>query len=194
MTCPLACRFFRAVRTGTRPGLTPAIWAVKGWRGRRESDSQVFCHPIRCMHWRLWTNILVVYHRPHHHHHHKAYDSSTRFLVCVTVMIYNPADGSCAERASGAARRWRERRLRSWLKHERQTVRMVLAETFHHSSAPFPPKFKEEWVGRHEQHAALRGPKTARTKEATHFMSRAREPELFSLVEEPGGGPAGTSV
>ena len=40
---------------------------------------------------------------------------------------------------------------------------MVLAEAFHHSSAPFPPKFKEEWVGRHKQHAALRGPKTART-------------------------------
>ena len=38
----------------------------------------------------------------------------------------------------------------AWLKHERQTVRMVLAETFHHSSAPFQPKFKEEWVGRHE--------------------------------------------
>ena len=31
------------------------------------------------------------------------------------------------ERGSGAAR---------------QNVRMVLAETFHHSSAPFPPKFK----------------------------------------------------
>ena len=57
------------------------------------------------------------------------------------------------ERESGAAKRLRERRMRSWLKHERQTVRMVLAETFHHSSAPFPPKFKEEWVGRHEQHA-----------------------------------------
>ena len=24
---------------------------------------------------------------------------------------------------------------------------MVLAETFHHSSTPFPPKFKEEWEG-----------------------------------------------
>ena len=37
------------------------------------------------------------------YHHHQAFDSSTRFLVCVTVMIHNPADGSCAERASGAA-------------------------------------------------------------------------------------------
>ena len=44
--------------------------------------------------------------------------------------------------------RRRERLLRSWLKHERQSVRMVLAETFHHSSAPFPPKFKESgWEG-----------------------------------------------
>ena len=38
-------RLFRAVCTGTRPGLTPAIRAGKGWRGRRESVSQVFCHP-----------------------------------------------------------------------------------------------------------------------------------------------------
>ena len=36
MTCPLACRFFRAVYTGTRPGLSPAIRAEKGWRGHRE--------------------------------------------------------------------------------------------------------------------------------------------------------------
>ena len=31
--------------TGTGPGLTPAIMAGKGWRGRRESDSKVTCHP-----------------------------------------------------------------------------------------------------------------------------------------------------
>ena len=38
-TCPLLCtiswRLFRAVYTGTRPGLTPAIRAGKGWRGHR---------------------------------------------------------------------------------------------------------------------------------------------------------------
>ena len=70
-------------------------------------------------------------------------------------------------------------------------MRMVLAETFHHSSAPFPPKFKEEWVGRHEQHAALRGPKTARTTEATHFTSSmmvVRFVELLSLEVDPGVG------
>ena len=68
-------------------------------------------------------------------------------FLCVNCCQTSAVDMSDVERASGAARRRRERRLRSWLKHERQTVRMVLAETFHHFSAPFPPKFKEEWVG-----------------------------------------------
>ena len=36
-------RLFRAVYTGTRPGLTPAIRAGKGWRGRQEL-AQAFCH------------------------------------------------------------------------------------------------------------------------------------------------------
>ena len=36
MACLLACRLFRAVYTGTRPGLSPAIRAGKGWRGQRE--------------------------------------------------------------------------------------------------------------------------------------------------------------
>ena len=56
--------------------------------------------------------------------------SSTRFLVCVTVMFQNPADGSCADRAHGtvgAASRRRNRQLRAFLKHERMTVAMNLA-------------------------------------------------------------------
>ena len=48
-------------------------------------------------------------------------------------MIHNPADGSCAERANGAAKRRRERRLRSWLRHERMTVAAELAAALHHS-------------------------------------------------------------
>ena len=66
----------------------------------------------------------------------QAFDSNTRFLVCVTVMFPNPADGSCADRAhgTGSARRRRERRLRSFLRHERMTVRMELAAALHHSS------------------------------------------------------------
>ena len=51
-------------------------------------------------------------------------------------MIQNPADGSCADRAhaTSSARQRRERRLRSWLRHERMTVRMELAAALHHSS------------------------------------------------------------
>ena len=44
----------RALRTGTGPGLTPAIRAGKGWRGRRECYSQVTCHSNSVhAHWRV---------------------------------------------------------------------------------------------------------------------------------------------
>ena len=36
--------------------------------------------------------------------------------------------------ATGAAKRRRERRLRSWLRHERMTVAMALAEVTHHTA------------------------------------------------------------
>ena len=69
----------------------------------------------------------------------EAFVSSTRFLVCETVMFQNPADGTCAERAHGtngtigAARRRRNRQLHASLKHERMTVAMNLATVQHHS-------------------------------------------------------------
>ena len=71
----------------------------------------------------------------------------------------------------GAAKRRRERRLRSWAKHERQTVAIALAEALHHSA---PRGHKSARAGvrpgvpedagplretEHVQHAALRGPK-----------------------------------
>ena len=40
----------------------------------------------------------------------------------------------CDVDGEGAARRRRQRRLRSWLKHERQSVAMALAEYTHHAS------------------------------------------------------------
>ena len=39
-----------------------------------------------------------------------------------------------AERDVGSARRRRKRRLRSWLRHERMTVRMELAAALHHAA------------------------------------------------------------
>ena len=63
---------------------------------------------------------------------------------------------------TGAAARRRERRLRSWLRHERQTVAMVLAEACHHSSGTFPPTLKERRMAGQDAYGALRRQKTAR--------------------------------
>ena len=84
----------------------------------------------------LWTYTHSKSLQNNNNNNNKAFDSNTRFLVCVTVMIQNPADGSFADRAhgTGSARRRRERQLRSWLRHERMTVRMELAAALHHSS------------------------------------------------------------
>ena len=90
-------------------------------------------------------------------------------------MFQNPADGSCADRVLGssAARRRRERRLRSMLRHERMTVAMALAEFSHHSSRG--QRMARAGVWGHEQNytAKIRKPPTP-------------QPELFSLEEEPG--------
>ena len=48
-------------------------------------------------------------------------------------MFRNLADGLCADRVSGAARRRRDRRLRAFLKHERMTVARNSASVSHHS-------------------------------------------------------------
>ena len=46
------------------------------------------------------------------------------------------ADPSRRPLAGGVAQRRRERRLRSWYRHEQQTVRMALAAYTHHSAFP----------------------------------------------------------
>ena len=71
------------------------------------------------------------------------------------MMSTNPG----VDTATAAARR-RQRRLRSWLRHERMTVAMTLAEMAHHT-APRGPKMArvgEEVV--QDAHEALRGLKT----------------------------------
>ena len=63
------------------------------------------------------------------------------------------------EHAAGAAMRRRQRRLRSWLRHERMTVAMTLAEMTHHT-APRGPKMARVGEGvEHEQHDGLRAQK-----------------------------------
>ena len=61
--------------------------------------------------------------------------------------------------ATGAAMRRRQRRLRSWLRHEWMTVAMTLAEFTHHT-APRGPKIARVGEGvEHEQHDGLRAQK-----------------------------------
>ena len=43
---------------------------ARGGRDARSQTPRCSVTPIRCMHRRSWTNILVENHRPHHHHHH----------------------------------------------------------------------------------------------------------------------------
>ena len=77
---------------------------------------------------------------------------------------------------AGVAQRRRERRLRSWCRHEQQTVRMALATHSHHSAPRRLTKVRAGEVG-HEQYNAPRRQKPP-----------PPQPELFSLEEEPGGG------
>ena len=86
-------------------------------------------------------------------------------------MFQNPADGFCADRAhgsSGSPKRRRQRRLRSWLRHERQTVALELAAALHHSRDVGPGTHaslraqkaaSSGEVEAHETHSVLRGPK-----------------------------------
>ena len=55
--------------------------------------------------------------------------------VCDPVSVVCSAGAMCGARddGEGAARRRRERHLRLWLKHERQSVAMALSEYNHHS-------------------------------------------------------------
>ena len=86
------------------------------------------------------------------------------------------ADPSWRPLAGGVAQRRRERRLRSWYRHEQQTVRMALAAFSHHSALRRQTKARAGEEG-HEEHDALRRQKPPPS-----------QPELFSLEEEPGGG------
>ena len=77
--------------------------------------------------------------------------------------------------ASGASRR-RQRRLRQWLRHERLSVAMALAESQHHT-APRGPKM-----------AMARGERYELDHNGEVPEALLPQPELFSLFEaEPGG-------
>ena len=91
----------------------------------------------------------VVNHLNHQHH-----PRLVTFFSCAFMMSTNNG----VHTATAAARR-RQRRLRSWLRHERMTVAMTLAEKLHHTSRGQKlARVGEEVV--HDAHDAPRGPMT----------------------------------
>ena len=83
-----------------------------------------------------------------------------------------------AERGTGFARRRRERRLRSFWRHEKLAIQMALSEAMHHS-AP-----RGAW---HVSNAALRGQKPDRAGEAagTEFYAMSEVDELLAAGVRP---------
>ena len=82
--------------------------------------------------------------------------------------------------AGGVAQRRRERRLRSWYRHEQQTVRMAFAAYTHHSALRRPTMARAgEW-----ERAALHG------HVPEHHPPQAAGTEYFSLdvVDVPAAG------
>ena len=93
---------------------------------------------------------------------------------------------------AGAAMKRRQRRLRSMLRHERQSIAMALAERLHHSAKVTDLKHKEEV----EQHFAPRGPKTARA-EVEEAVNAAHDAVRGQNTPPPGGAaghPCGARV
>ena len=66
------------------------------------------------------------------------------------------ADPSWRPFAGGVAQRRRERRLRSWFRHEQQTVRMAIATCTHHSAVRRQTKARAREEGHRNEYDALR--------------------------------------
>ena len=126
---------------------------ARGWRGRRESDSQVFCHPNSVHLCSGMDRRIAVTSRPHHNHHNH--------------QLFLPFCGDSVMDASGqptgAAQRRRQRRLRSWWRHEQQSFAAILA-TFQHHSAPRGPKMAR--TGEVEEHGEYDAPRRQTAPEA----------------------------
>ena len=107
---------------------------------------------------------------------------------------------------TGSARRQRERRLRSMLRHERLAVAMAVAEALHHSSGPSPARRPTGPGDRHQSRGgggaslALRptGTEDSSTRGAAGQSHRARaaaeRPQIAGLRRgrPPDPWPAGT--
>ena len=82
---------------------------------------------------------------------------------------------------SGAAQRRRQRRLRSWLRHERMTVAMALAESTHHFSRGQTIARAGMWGHEFNFTATVRDPLPSRSSSASSKKSPAGRGRTGSL-------------
>ena len=129
--------FWSRVHRHTARG-DPRHQGGKGWRGRRE-----LARSYRQRHVSLYRR---QNHNHHNHHNHHTRFKHTRFprvrrslrfvlvtFYCTFMWMMRGPQNSVAH-AAGAAKRRRERRLGQFLRHERLTVAMLLAECQHHAA------------------------------------------------------------
>ena len=117
--------------TGTRPGGSPAIRAGRGWWGRRELAPRCSATQLGACSCGVMIRHIVVIPSSEPQPPQPPHKAQTGCSVCV-------GDFCCAFKLStmdgvgnttGAAMRRRQRRLRSWLRHERMTVAMILQKS-----------------------------------------------------------------
>ena len=110
----------------------PAIRAGKGWRGRRELAPRCSATQLGALR-RLagqtpsCLNYPYHLHHLHHLHHHHHLHCLTQAFPCPVYPLVRTQRSPC-----WVSRR-RERRLRSWAKHERLSIAMALSMVTHHS-------------------------------------------------------------
>ena len=97
---------------------------------------------------------------------------STQELPSCLACCEPPAVGRMADGAGTSAMRRRQRRLISWLRHERQTVAMELATALHHSRDA-----RSEVA-----HEALRGQKTASSGTRPEPLVEVSEPQVGAVT------------
>ena len=116
--------------------------------------------PIRCMRWRVSTVTCVI-------HLVRTTTTTSRscylcYLLCVAFV--GTLSVTTSDRDLGSSAWRRQRRLRSMLRHERQSIAMALAEALHHSSGPSTKKVVDRHEGseevEYETHNAPRGQNT----------------------------------
>ena len=102
---------------------------------RRESDSQVTWHrfSVACL-MNTWscvdmcmTSSLTIVRNNHHNHNNQASIPKRAHIFCAS-----PVTMDLSGQPTGAAQRRKQRRLRSWWRHEQQSIAAVLATFQHH--------------------------------------------------------------